>query len=134
MTMLGVNLNEVVEKPRLPAGKPFTWGFVSVEQLIAKEPNKKTGVKEPYLKCKVSPLDPEWNDREVYHNWSLAPGALSSDEPLISIKKFFSVVGFQWNSDGTFSTEDLMTIRFIAPVKYPPGKNFPELEQILRAS
>lgn len=128
MTMLGVNLNEVVEKPRLPAGKPFTWQFISVETKIAQQPNKKTGNKEPYLWCKISPIEPEWNDRELYHSWSLAPGALSADDALISIKKFFASVGFQWNNDGTFSTEDMLTIRFLAPVRYPPDKKFPDLD------
>lgn len=129
--MMGVNLNEVVEKPRLPTGQPFTFQFVSVEPKIAQQPNKKTGVREPYLNCKLSPVEPEWNDREVYHSWSLSPGALSSDDPRFSIKKFFSVVGFQWNSDGSFSTEDLLTIRFVGTIDYNE-KKFPILDSIVR--
>jgi len=133
MTMLGVNLDEVVEKPRLPEGQPFTFQFVSVEPKIAQNPNKKTGVREPYLNCKLSPLEPDWNDREIYHSFSLSPGALSSDDPLFSIKKFFLIVGFKWNPDGSFSTEDLLTLRFVGTVKYDE-KKFARLDSIIKSA
>ena len=131
MPTVGINLNEVVEKPKLPAGQPFTFGFVDAELGLAKKPNKNTGKQEPLIKCKRRPQEADWNERDVYHTWSLAPGALSSDDPLMSIKKYFAVVGYKWNDDGTFSTEALQLTKFIAECKYEEGNNFPRLSKII---
>jgi len=132
--MMDVNLDEVVEKPRLPAGQPFTFQIVEAKPGIGKEPNKKTGKREPYVNCTLSPLEPEWNDRKVYKVWSLSPGALESDDPTISIKKFFSVIGFQWSPNGQFSTEDMQTIKFVGEINYKEGDNRAQLKSVLRAA
>ena len=91
-----INLNEVVEKPRLPAAQQFTFSFRKAEQAMGKKPNKQTQKIEPYLACEAYPIDPGWEDRCVYQNFSMAPGALASPDPTFSVKKFFQVVGFAW--------------------------------------
>ena len=131
MPLVVINLDEVVEKPRLPAGQPFTFSFLSCELGIAKTENKNTHQKEPLIKGVLSILDPGWEHVKVYATWSLSPGALSSDDPTFSIKKFFLAVGRKWNPDGTFSTEDMQTFRFIGTVKYEEGNNFPRLAAIM---
>ena len=51
MPTVGINLNEVVEKPRLPGGTPFTFHINEAELGMAKQPNKKTGRIEAMVKC-----------------------------------------------------------------------------------
>ena len=130
MPTVGIDLNAVVEKPRLPGGQPFTFAFRKAELGLSKRPNKNTGKQEPLINCELTPLDAEYNDRVVYHTFSLSPGALSSDDSCISIKKFFQVVGHQWGANGEFSTEDLMTLRFVGEAKYEEGSNFPRLGKV----
>lgn len=132
--MMDVNLDEVVEKPRLPAGQPFTFAVIEAKPGIAKEPNKKTGKREPYVSLTLTPLEPDWQDRKVYKVFSLSPGALEMDDPTISIKKFFSTVGFQWSPNGQFSTEDLVTIKFVGEVSYKEGDNRAQLKSVLRGA
>ena len=134
MPTLDINLNEVIEKPKLPAGQPFTFAVVQATPDIAKNPNKKTGVREPLIKASLKVLDTGWEDRGFDHRWSLSQAALSSDDAVFSIKKFFSVVGFQWNPNGSFSTEDLQTLKFVATVKYKEGSGYPNLAAILRSA
>lgn len=132
---VSVNLNEVKEKPLLHADVPLTFAITKASLDIAKQPNKKTGVKEPYIKCEMVPLNPEWSDGYVvYQNWSLSPGALSSPDPTFSIKKFFEIIGFQWNPAGSFNTEDLQTIRFVGKVKYKEGSTLAQLASVLQGS
>ena len=132
MPSVGINLNEVVEKPKLPAGRPFTWHFQKAELGLSKKPNKHTGKQEGIINCVIQPLEPDWADREVYVNFSLAPGALSADDATISIKKFFQVVGFAWGPNGEFTTEDLYSIKFVGDLKYEEGNNFPRLAHVLQ--
>lgn len=134
MPTLDINLNEVVEKPKLPAGQPFTFAISIATPEIAKNPNKKTGVREPLVKATLRVLDDGWTDRSFDHRWSMSPGALSSDDPTFSIKKFFTVVGHQWSPDGRFSTEDLQTLKFVGTVKYKEGSGYPNLATITRAA
>lgn len=129
-----INLNDVVEKPRLPAGQQFTFRFKSAVPAMGKKPNKRTGKIEPYIACELLPADPGWEDRLVYHNFSLAPGALESPDATFSIKKFFAVVGHPLNANGGFTTEELLTIVFIGTVKYKEDDNRPNLDKILRAA
>jgi len=134
MPELDINLNEVVEKPKLPAGQPFTFAIVQATPEIAKNPNKKTGVREPLIRATLRVLDAGWEDRSFDHRWSMSPGALSSDDPTFSIKKFFTVVGFQWSPDGKFSTEDIQTLKFVGTVKYKEGSGYPNLATIQRGA
>jgi hypothetical protein len=133
MPTLDINLDEVKEKPRMPADKYFTFMIKQATVEMAKQANKNTGKIEPYIKAVLSPLEADWNSYTVYHNWSLSPGALESPEPAFSIRKFFLVVGHEWGSDGKFSTEDLMTIKFIGTVKYKEGDSRPNLDKVLKA-
>lgn len=132
MPTVDINLNEVVEKPRLPAGQALPLGIMQATLEMSKTVNKNTGKIEPLVKAILYCTDPEWADRKIYQNWSMAPGALSSDDPTFSIKKFFAIVGFKYNSDGTFSTEDLSTIQFVGTIKYQADSNFPNLATVLR--
>lgn len=131
---VGIDLNTVVEKPRLPAAQQFTFSFRKAEQTMGKKPNKQTGKIEPYIACEAYPIDPGWEDRCVYQNFSMAPGALSSPDASFSVKKFFQVVGFAWNASGGFNTEDLLTIKFVATVKYKEEGGLPQFDKILRAA
>lgn len=134
MPLMDVNLNEVVEKPRLPAGQPFTFQIVEAKPGMSKQPNKKTGRIEPYINCTLVPLEPEWADRKVWQIWSLSPGALESDDPCFSIKKFFQVVGFEWGPNGQFSTEDLLNVQFVGSVGYKEGDNRAKLAKVISAA
>lgn len=134
MPTLDINLDEVKEKPRMPADKYFTFMIQQATVEMAKQPNKNTGKIEPYIKAILVPLESEWNDYKVYHNWSLSPGALESPEPAFSIRKFFLVVGHEWGTDGKFSTEDLATIRFIGTIKYKEGDSRPNLDKVMKAA
>ena len=130
--LIDIDLNAVVEKPRLPADKPFTFQFISANLDIAKTANKHSGVREPIIKCVLSPCEPEWNDRKVWHTFSLALGALQADDATMSIKKFFTVVGHQWGPSGQFSVEDLLTIKFVGTVKYKEGQGFANLGSVIQ--
>ena len=77
MPVVPCDLGSVVEKPRLPAGTPFTFLARKAELGPAKNPNKKTGKIEDRIACEIFPLDPGWEDRIVYHNFSLSPGTLN---------------------------------------------------------
>ena len=130
--VVNCDLGAVVEKPRLPEATEFTFIARKAELGPAKNVNKSTGKIEDRIACEIFPLDAGWEDRIVYQNWSLSPRALESDSPTFSIKKFFTVVGF--NVGPQWSTEDLLTIKFVATVKYKEGDNRPQLDKILRAA
>jgi len=116
---LDVNLNEVVEKPRLPADIELPLAIIKAEVKIGQQPNKTTGQKEPYVACEIVPLQEPWNEGyKIYHNFSLTPAALSSPDATFSIKKFFAIIGHNIRADGKFSTEEVQTLRFIGKVKY----------------
>jgi len=132
MPNVGINLNEVVEKSRLPGGQPFTFHFKQANLGLSKNPNKRTGKQEGLISCILNPLEPDFADRDVYHSFSLSPGALQSDDPTISIKKFFLSVGFKWGDNGEFSNEDLYAIKFVGEVKYEEGNNFPRLAKVVQ--
>lgn len=131
---LDVNLNEVVEKPRLPADMELAMTIIKAEVKIGQQPNKTTGNKEPYVGCEIVPLQAPWNDGyKIYHNFGLTPAALSSPDASFSIKKFFAVVGHNTRPDGKFSTEELQTINFIGKVKYEDkAPTRPVLAAVLR--
>ena len=130
--VVNCDLGAVIEKPRLPAATEFTFMIRKAELGPARNVNKSTGKIEDRIACEVFPLDAGWEDRIVYQNWSLSPRALESDNPTFSIKKFFTVVGF--NVGPQWSTEDLLTIKFVATVKYKEGDGRPQLDKILRAA
>ena len=131
MPTLEVNLNEVVEKPRLPAGQPLTFAIQQAEAGIAKNANQKTGIREAQVIATLVVLEQGWDHIKFKKYWSMSQGALSSDDPTFSIKKFFTIVGHTWNPDGSFSTEDVQTIKFAGTVKYKEGSNYPELATVL---
>lgn len=134
MPVFDINLDEVVEKPRLPAAQPFTFAIVTATPEIAKTPNKHSGVREAQVKATLMILEPGWEHIKFSKYWSMSQTALSSDDPCFSIKKFFQIVGFQWSPDGKFSTEDLQTLKFVGSVKYKEGSNYPDLASVLRGA
>lgn len=130
-----INLNEVEEKPLLPADQEMTLNIYKCELKLPKEANKKTGLKEPYFACEIAPMDPQWAGKEykIYHNWSTSVAGLSSPDPLFSMKKFFTVVGHKWRPDGKVSTEEFQTITFIGKLRYDDKRpTFPQLGAVLR--
>ena len=136
MAMIDVNLDEVVEKPRLPENTPFTFAFESAELVQAKNANAKTGERNWMIKGTLHPLEAGWEDRKVWHNWVMSPGSLSSDDPLFSIKKFFQITGFKWGSDGKFDTNDLLNIKFIGTVAHGVynGKATVNMSKVLKGA
>lgn len=135
MEIADINLNEVTEKPLLPADREMTLAIIKAEVKIAKNVNEKTGQKEPYINCEMAPLDPEWagQDYKIYHAFSLSMGALRSPDPTFSVKKFFLVIGHPLRTDGKFSTEELQTIQFVGKLKYDDKRpTLPQLAAVLR--
>lgn len=133
MPMVDINLEEVKEKPLLPAGQRIRFAIIKCDLQIAKNENKQTGQKEPYFACKMRVLNPEWQESggyEVYHNWSTSPGALSSPDATFSVKKFFIVIGHQFGSK--LSSEEFETIQFDGEIKYDDKfPNRPQLAKVL---
>jgi hypothetical protein len=130
MEIADVNLNEVVEKPLLPADREMTIAIIKAEVKIGQQPNKKTGQKEPYINCEMAPMDPEWvgKDYKIYHAFGLTAGALSSPDPTFSVKKFFQVINHPLAANGKFSTEELQTLQFVGKLKYEDKR--PTLAQL----
>ena len=130
MEIADVNLNEVVEKPLLPADREMTIAIIKAEVKIGQQPNKKTGQKEPYINCEMAPMDPEYvgKDYKIYHAFGLTAGALSSPDPTFSVKKFFQVINHPLAPNGKFSTEELQTLQFVGKLKYEDKR--PTLAQL----
>lgn len=134
MEITDIDLNEVQEKPLLPADREMVIAIIKAEVKIGQQPNKKTGQKEPYINCEMAPLDSEWagKDYKIYHAFGLTMGSLTSPDPTFSVKKFYQVVGFQ-SKDGKIRTEDLQTIQFVGKVKYDDKRpTLPQLGAVLR--
>lgn len=137
MEVMGINLNEVKEKPLLPADQEMTLAIIKAEVKIGQKPNPKTGNKEPYINCEIAPLDPQYagQDYKIYQAFGLTPGALSSPDPCFSVKKFFQVIGHQTAPDGKFSTEELQTCQFVGKLKYDDKRpTLPQLAAVLRGA
>lgn len=134
MEIQDINLEDVVEKPLLPADREMTIAIVKAEVRIGKEPNKKTGQKEPYINLEMSPVDPEYagQDYKIYHAFGLTMGSLTSPDPTFSVKKFYQVIGFV-PQGGKIRTEDLQTLQFVGKVKYDDKRpTLPQLAAVLR--
>ena len=131
MPQVDIDLNAVVEKPPLPSDD-YTFLIKKSELRQAKNPNKNTGQKEWMVYCELVPQ--EKPDYAVFHNWVLSPGALESSQATMSIKKFFSVIGFTWSPDGRFNTEDLVNLRFVAHTVLDNynGRMLPKLDSIIK--
>jgi hypothetical protein len=137
MEIAEINLNEVIEKPLLPADREMVLAVIKAEVRIAKTENSKTHQKEPYIACEMTPMDPEWagKDYKIYHNFGLTDGSLRSPDPTFSVKKFFLTVGHPIRPDGKFSTEEIQTIQFVGKLSYDDKRpNFPQLAAVLRGA
>jgi hypothetical protein len=129
-----INLDEIKEKPLLPADREMTLAIIKAEVRIGKQPNAKTGQKEPYINCEMTPLDPEWagQDYKVYHTFGLTMGALQSPDPTFSVKKFYQVLKFVPESN-KIRTEDLQTLQFVGKLKYDDKRpTLPQLAAVMR--
>lgn len=134
MEIADINLNEITEKPLLPADREIHLAIIKSEVKIAKTVNEKTGQKEPYINCEMAPMDPEFagQDYKVYHGFSLSIAALRSPDPCFSVKKFYKVIGFE-PVDGKIRTEDLQTLQFVGKLKYDDKRpTLPQLGAVLR--
>lgn len=135
MEIAEINLNEVIEKPLLPADREMVIAIIKAEIRIGKTENAKTHQKEPYINCEMAPLDSEWagQDYKIYHAFGLTDGSLRSPDPTFSVKKFFLVIGHPIRPDGKFSTEELQTLQFVGKLKYDDKRpNLPQLAAVLR--
>lgn len=128
MAEFDINLGEVEYKPPLAAGD-YTFAVIKASPEQAKEPNKRTGVQEWYVKCELKPL--EAPDYTVFHNWSLSTAALQVEDPVVSLKKLFEVMGAPVGS--RLNTDDLLTFRFVGHTKLDSfnGRLNPKLEKII---
>ena len=126
-----IDLNAVVEKPPLENGD-YTFSIKKAELRQAKNPNKNTGQKEWMVYAELIPQ--ERPDYTVFHNWVLSPGALESSQATMSIKKFFLTVGFQWDANGRFQTEEMALIRFVGHTSLENynGRMNPKLDAVIR--
>lgn len=128
MAEFGINLNEVEYKPPLPVAE-YTFAIISASPEQAKEPNKKSGEREWYIKCELKPLEVE--GYVVFHMWSLSNAALQVENPVVSLKKMYEVMGAEVGSK--INTDDLLAFRFVARTKHETynGRINPKLDAIL---
>lgn len=130
MPEIDINLNEVVEKPPLHALGPGPYVFLitktSLEQ--SQTVNKRTGNKEWMIRCALTPQ--EQPTYSLNHSFSLSPGALESSSAAFSVKKFFTMVGFQWGSDGKFNSDAMIGLKFIGTVKAGSEPQYTNIDQI----
>ena len=129
-----INLDEIEERPLLPADREMTLAIIKAEIRISKTVNEKSGKNEPYVNCEIVPMDPEFagQDYKIYHIFSMAVGSLKSPDPTFSVKKFYKVIGFT-PSTPKVRTEDLETCVFIGKLKYDDKRpTLPQLAAVLR--
>lgn len=135
---IDLDLNDVVEKPLLPADREMTFAIIKAEIKIGKQPNEKTGKQEPYFNCELAPLDPEFagRDYKVYHIWSTTYAANEQPDATISLRKFLEIIG-KWKKGTSLkpSTELLQTCQFVGKLRYDDSRpNFPRLAAVLRGA
>lgn len=131
MPEFDINLSEVTYKPPLqPGDYTFLVLKTSIEQ--AKEPNKRTGEREWYIKAELKPV--EVNGYVVFHNWSLSAAALQVEDPTVSIKKLYEVAN--WPIGAKINSDDLLSFRIVAKTKLDSfnGRLNPKLEKVLSAT
>jgi hypothetical protein len=129
MADFDINLGEVQYKPPLAASNyTFTVSKAEVEQ--AKEPNKRTGQREWYIKCELKPL--EAPDYIVYHNWSLSMAALQVQDAVVSLKALYEVMGAVAGS--RINTNDLLLFKFVGATRLDSfqGRLNPKLDKIIQ--
>jgi hypothetical protein len=128
MAEFDINLGEVQYKPPLEPGQ-YTFAVVKAEPMQATNPNKTSGQREWYIKCELRPL--EQAEYAVFHNWSLSNAALQVEDPVVSLKKLYEVMG--WPVGSKINTDDLLQFRFSGMTKLEPfnGRLNPKLEKIL---
>lgn len=128
MAEFDIDLGEVKYKPPLrPSDYTFAVIKASLEQ--AKEPNKRSGVREWMIRCELKPL--EADGYVVFHNWSLSQAALEVEDPAISVKKLYEVMGAPIGAK--INTDDFLTFRFTGTTKLEEynGKQNARLERVL---
>jgi len=129
MAEFDIDLNEVKYKPPLPnAG--YTFVIVKAELQQAKEPNKRTGQREWFVHCELRPL--EEPSYVVFHNWSLVAAALEVEDPVVSAKRLYEMMGAHAGS--RINTEDFLSFRFVGHTKLESynGRLNPKLEKIIK--
>lgn len=127
MAEFDIDLNEVQFKPPLPVGD-YTFAVIKATPEQAKEPNKTSGVREWYIKAELKPLEVE--GYVVFHMWSLSNAALQVENPVVSLKKLYEVMGVEVGPK--INTDDLLSFRFVGHTKIETynGRINPKLESI----
>ena len=128
MAEFDINLGEVQYKPPLPVGQ-YTFAIIKAAPEQAKEPNKRSGEREWYIKCELKPLEAQ--DYVVFHNWSLSMAALQVEDAAVSLKKLYDLMGYPVGSK--INTDDLLQFRFVGQTKLETfnGRLNPKLEKVL---
>lgn len=128
MAEFDINLNEVQFKPPLRPSD-YTFAVISASLEQAREPNKRSGVREWMVRCELKPL--EADGYTVLHNWSLSQAALEVEDPSISIKKLYEVMGAAIGSK--INTDDFLGFRFTGTTKLEEynGKQQARLARVL---
>lgn len=128
MAEFDIDLNEVQYKPPLQPGD-YTFAVIKASPEQAKEPNKRTGEREWYIKTELKPLEVE--GYIVFHNWSLSQAALQVENPVVSLKKLYEVMGVPIGPK--INTDDLLSFRFVGRTKLESfnGRLSPKLEGVV---
>lgn len=128
MAEFDINLQEVNYKPPL-ANATYTFAVIKAAPEQAKEPNKRSGEREWYIKCELKPL--EAPDYTVFHNWSLSMAALQVEDAHVSLKKLYEIMGCPVGQK--INTDDLLSFRFTGITKLESynGRLNPKLEKVV---
>lgn len=94
MAHIDVNMNEVADQ-----GSPHPDGPLFVRVVKGEVRTNKAGDGQ-YINWQLNPIESE-NKRPIFLMTSLKP------EALWNLQRFFKACGFNWESDGSFNTEDL---------------------------
>ena len=125
-----IDLNAVEFKPPLPDNQ-YELAVVKCELKLGANANQRTGKREWYFGCELRPLDPEFAEYTLYHNWSTTLAAIQIDDPAASIKSMYILMG---ETDPKPSVGVISTFRFIASTKLQPnktGRMQPNIDRIL---
>lgn len=131
MAEFDIDLAGVQYKPPLPPND-YTFQIVKAELRQAANPNKQTNQREWMVACELKPIEPDFNSYAVFHNWSLAPGALAVEDPIVSVKKLYEVMGIPAGSK--INTEDFLTMAFVGHTKLESynGRLNPKIEKFVK--
>jgi len=123
-----LDMEEVTYKPPLPNNQ-YTLRVIKCDLQQANNPNKRTGQKEWYFACELRPLDQEFTDYTVFHNWSMTQAAMEVEDPAFSLKKMYEVMG---EEPGRPNTDVVSAWTFIAETTLKENQNKRQVPNITK--